>query len=225
MPVSRLVDHGTPDSVATVQELVLSKIALVRELTVARSGTRQPVIQRVSVRLEDGEDRHKIARQAAEEAIDIAMTDADGKTRTYVFTVYGDAPEDRMPPNLGSVSVRIRNEDDEDERAPASTTKAAAKIVADVGDRHVKLLDQQLGMLDRVLNMATSADQLGASRARAEGDTQIKLTELAIGREERKEIIQLCIVGMPLFNAIGAGIADFFRAKAEEARARAKAAG
>jgi hypothetical protein len=219
MGVSRLVDQGTNDSVAKVQEMVLGKIALARELTVARAGKLQPNIVRLRVQLDAGDDRNQVAADAAKEAVDVAETDAGEKKRTYIVALWGEPPSnDLRPALLVSTSIRVGEDDDND----GSTTRASAKIITELGERTYRALDQQLAMVERLLPMASQTDQLGAATVKADGDTRIRLTELAIGREERKELLELAVIFMPVWKGIGDSISDWVRAAAEAKRAEAQ---
>lgn len=221
MGVTRLLDADISDVAAAVLRMLLPHMPLARELTITRAGKGQPCLDRLQLEVKENENAADVAREAAEQAVEIAETDAEGKTRRYVFAVFGTGIPGRQPAKLDNLTATIRPGGDDDE----SVGKTAARIMSEMGDRHIRVLDQQITLMERLLPMHSQADQMGAATLTAQGTTQVKLTELAIGREERKEMIELAIQFMPLWSSFANAAADYVRAHADAKRATARAAG
>ena len=218
MGVTRLLDNETSDVCGQVLRMLLPHMPLAKELGIRRNGKSQPWVDRLQLEVREGEVASEVARDAAEQAAELAESDADGKTRRYEFAVFGQGAAGRQPARLDSIVVSIRGGSDEDE----SVAKAAARIMSDMGDRHIKVLDQQITLMERLLPMHSQADQMGAATLTAQGTTQVRLTELAIGREERKEMIDLALQLMPLWSGIGKAASDYVAAHAERVRNAAR---
>lgn len=199
--------------------MLLPHMPLARELGIRRNGKAQPYIDRLQLEVKEGEVAAEVARDAAEQAVEIAETDADGKNRRYEFVVFGPGAVGRQAARLDGIVVTIRPDGDDDE----SVGKTAQRIMSDMGDRHIRVLDQQITLMERLLPMHSQADQMGAATLTAQGTTQVKLTELAIGREERKEMIDLALQLMPLWSGIGKAASDYVSAHAERVRNAARA--
>lgn len=218
MGVTRLLDTDISDACAQVLRMLAPHMPLARELTIARSGKAQPLIDRFQLEVREGENANEVAKEAAEQAVELAENDADGKTRRYVFAVFGQGAPGRQAARLDSIALTIRPGGDDDE----SVGKTAQRIMSDMGDRHIRVLDQQITLMERLLPMHSQADQMGAATLTAQGTTQVKLTELAIGREERKEMIDLALQLMPLWSGIGKAASDYVAAHAERVRNAAR---
>lgn len=218
MPVEDTITPGEHASETAVAEAIYANATLVREVTIARAGRRAPIVHRLAVSVTEGEDARVVAQEAAARVVEIAERDADGTRRRYHVAILGAMPIGRKAPTLATITITTDPEDPEDDRDNASTTRAAARLVGDVGDRHVRLLDQTIGIIERVHPLAAASEAASAERVRAEGETKVRMTELAIGERERAQYLTLAVEVLPVVQPIIAAFTSWLTAKAEQLR-------
>lgn len=193
MPLIDLHDLIDPDS---IEEQLFAKFAehmhVAAEATVTRSGRvrrgESRFARAVQIQLADDDDPPKLCAELCKRLVAAAEEDCGDSRATYHFALWSEADDKHKPKQLAQAKFTL-GDDDDDGPASTSTLRASATLLKDVGERNLRLLDNSIGMVERILPIADAHNHTNAEITKAEAEARLALRRLdyEVAREREKE--------------------------------------
>lgn len=189
MPLIDVQDLLDPESPA---EQILAgffdHVRAAAEASITRHGRVRKGAKRfartVRVLLDPDEDPRDLCVALAKRLTKLAEDDAGDEKATYVAALLTESTDAKRPTVLASVRFTLNDDDDADD---ATTVKTATSLIRDIGERNLKLLDNSISMVERMMPLVAAHGSNTAEMTKAEAGFRLELKKLELDDRRQRE--------------------------------------